>query len=44
MVRSSKIELEKFKGQSFELWKLNMEDFLVDKDQWVVVDLGTTTT
>ena len=36
-----KIEIEKFNGQSFELWKLKMEDLLVDKDQWIVVDLGT---
>ena len=36
-----KIEIEKFNGQSFELWKLKMEDLLVDKDQWIVVDPGT---
>jgi len=41
MVSSGKIEIEKFNGQSFELWKLKMEDMLVDKDQWIVVDLGT---
>jgi hypothetical protein len=44
MESSSKIEIEKFNGQSFELWKLNMEDLLVDKDQWIVVDPGTTPT
>jgi hypothetical protein len=38
---SSKIEIEKFNGKIFELWKLKMEDLLVDKEQWVVVDLGT---
>lgn len=42
MVSSSRIEIEKFYGQRFELWKLDMEDFLVDKEQWVVVDHGTT--
>jgi len=26
MASSGKIEIEKFSGQSFELWKLNMED------------------
>ena len=31
MVSSRKIEIEKFNGQSFELWKLKMEDLLVDK-------------
>ena len=41
MASSGKIEIEKFNGQSFELWKLNMEDLLVDKDQWIAVDLGT---
>ena len=41
MASSGKIEIEKFNGQHFELWKLKMEDLLVDKDQWIVVDLGT---
>jgi hypothetical protein len=44
MVSSGKIEIEKFNGQSFELWKLKMEDLLVDKDQWIMVDLGTKPT
>eukprot|EP00253_Pinus_taeda_P023630 PITA_23630 len=43
MASSGKIEIEKFNGQCFELWKLKMEDLLVDKDQWVVVDLGEAT-
>ena len=38
---SGKIEIDKFNGQSFELWKLKMEDLLVDKDEWVGVDPGT---
>ena len=41
MASCGKIEIEKFNGQSFELWKLKMEDMLVDKDQWIVVDPGT---
>ena len=41
MASSGKIEIEKFNRQSFELWKLNMEDLLVDKDKWIVVDPGT---
>ena len=41
MASSGKIEIEKFNGQSFELWKLKMEDLLVDNDQWIVVDLDT---
>ena len=44
MASSGNIEIEKFNGQSFELWKLKMEDLLVDKDQWIAVDLGTKPT
>ena len=44
MTSNGKIEIEKFNGQSFELWKIMMEDMLVDKDQWIVVDLGTKPT
>jgi hypothetical protein len=31
-------------GKSFELWKLKMEDLLVDRDQWITVDPGTAPT
>jgi hypothetical protein len=41
MVSSSKMEIEKFNGKSFELWKFNMVDLLVDKDKWIIVDPGT---
>ena len=44
MVSSGKIEIKKFNGQIFELWKLKMEDLLVDKDQWIMVDPGTKPT
>ena len=44
MAGSRKIENEKFNGQSFELWKLKMEDMLVDKDQWIAVDPSTKPT
>ena len=37
MVSTSKTEIEKFNGQNFELWKLKMEDLLMDRDQWIVV-------
>eukprot|EP00253_Pinus_taeda_P005961 PITA_05961 len=43
MASSGKIEIKKFNGQSFELWKLKMEDLLVDKDQWIAVDPGEAT-
>jgi hypothetical protein len=32
MASNSKMEIEKFNGQNFELWKLNMEYLLVDRD------------
>ena len=38
MVRNGKIEIEKFNDQSFELWKLKVEELLVDKDYLIVVD------
>ena len=44
MVSGEKIEIKKFNGQSFELWKLKMEDLLVNKDQWIAVDPGTKAT
>eukprot|EP00253_Pinus_taeda_P024444 PITA_24444 len=44
MASSRKIEIEKFNGHIFELWKLKMEDLFVDKDQRIVVDLGEATT
>ena len=44
MASSSRIEIEKFNRQNFELWKLKMEDLLVDKEQWVAVDPGTKLT
>ena len=44
MESNSKMELKKFNGKRFELWKLNMEDMLVDRDQWIMVDLGTAPT
>jgi hypothetical protein len=44
MVSSSRIEIEKFNGKKFELWKLKMEDLLVDNEQWITVDPGTQPT
>ena len=44
MASSFVIKIEKFHGKNFELWKLNMEDLLVDKEQWITVDLGTQPT
>jgi hypothetical protein len=44
MVSSSRIEIEKFNGKKNELWKLKMEDLIVDKEQWIDVDPGTQPT
>jgi hypothetical protein len=44
MASNSKMEIEKFNGKSFELWKLKMEDLLVERDQWIMVDPGTAPT
>jgi len=48
MERNSKKEIDKFNGKFFELWKLKMEDMLVEKYQQIVVDpetapIGTST-
>jgi hypothetical protein len=37
MVSTSRLEMEKFNGTNFELWKLKMEDLLIDRDLWVAV-------
>jgi hypothetical protein len=49
MESSSRIEIENFNGKNFELWNLKMEELLVDKEQWIVVDpvtqpMGTQST
>ena len=28
----SRVEIEKFNGYNFELWKIKMEDLLIDKE------------
>jgi hypothetical protein len=44
MASSSRIEIEKFNGQNFEIWKLKMEDLLVYREQWITVCPGTQST
>jgi hypothetical protein len=49
MARSSRIDIKKFNGKTFELWKLKMDEVLVDKEQWITMDpstrpIGTKTT
>lgn len=41
MARNFGVEIEKFKGQNFGLWKLKMEDILVHKEHWLAIDRGT---
>jgi hypothetical protein len=38
------MKINNFNGQSFESWKLKMEDLLVERDQWIAMDLGTMPT
>lgn len=35
---SGRIDVEKFFGTKFEMWKLKMEDLLIDRDLWDAVD------
>jgi hypothetical protein len=37
MTSTSRLEMEKFNGTKFEMWKLKMEDLLIDQDLWVAV-------
>ena len=41
MASSSRIEIEKFNGHNFELWKLKMEYILVDREQSTMICPGT---
>ena len=42
--RSSRKEIGKCNGQKFELWKIKMEDLLVDREHLITVELGTRPT
>jgi hypothetical protein len=41
MASSLRMEMKKFNGKIFELWKLKMEYLLVDRDQWITMDPST---
>jgi hypothetical protein len=41
MESSSKIEIERFNGQNWELWKIKIEDILIYQEQWTSICLGT---
>ena len=40
MLNTSGIEIEKLNGYNFELWKLKIEDLLVDQEQWILLKLA----
>ena len=44
MEGSSRIEIKNFNEHKFELWKLKMECFIVDKDQNTAMDPSTKLT
>jgi hypothetical protein len=44
MASSSRIEIRKFNGKNLELWKIKMEELLVDKEQWIAMDPSTQAT
>jgi hypothetical protein len=44
MVSCLKMEIDKFNGKSFDLWKLKMVNIMVERDKWISVDPGTTPT
>ena len=35
---SGRIDVKKFSGTNFEMWKLKMADLLIDWDLWDVID------
>jgi hypothetical protein len=40
---SGRIEIEKLIGSNFELWKINIEDMLVDHDLWAAISIAKPT-
>lgn len=41
---SKRLEVEKFNGTNFNLWKLKMEDMIIDRDLWETVSSLKPTT
>lgn len=37
MASTSRLKMDNFNGTNFDLWKLKLENFLVDRDLWVAV-------
>ena len=40
MASCLRIGIEKFSGQNVELWKIKMENLLVDQEHWIFMDRG----
>ena len=38
MSGGSRIEIEKFDGTRFDLWKMKMEDLLCDRELWSAIE------
>ena len=38
MIDEGKVRVDKFNGQNFQLWKMQMEDYLYQKDLWKLLD------
>ena len=43
MVDKGKLKVEKFNGKNFQLWKMQMEDYLYQKDLWKLLEGKTKT-
>ena len=41
MTSSSRIEIENINDQSIQRWNMKMKNIRVDREQWIVVHLGT---
>ena len=38
MVDEGNLRVDKFNGQNFQLWKMQMEDYLYQKDLWKLLE------
>lgn len=39
MASTSHLDIEKFNGTGYEMWKLKVEDLLEERDQWLPVSV-----
>ena len=38
MADDDKLRVDRFNGQNFQLWKMQMEDYLYQKDLWKLLE------